>query len=63
MPILKLFFNPNTLNQILYTQSQFNVDMLKRDATSRIERAPSGTRCTTKCCTTWCSRPPGRASR
>ena len=39
MPILKLFFNPNTLNQILYTQSQFNVDMLKRDATRRIERA------------------------
>ena len=39
MPILKLFINPNTLNQILYTQSQFNVDMLKRDATRRIERA------------------------
>ncbi|MDH4066054.1 MAG: hypothetical protein OEW19_16765 [Acidobacteriota bacterium] len=39
LPILKLFFNPNTLSQILYTQSQFNVDMLKRDATRRIERA------------------------
>ncbi len=39
MPILKLFFNPNTLNQILYTQSLFNVDMLKRDAVRRIERA------------------------
>ena len=39
LPILKLFFNPNTLNQILYTQSQFNIDMLKRDATRRIERA------------------------
>jgi len=39
LPILKLFFNPNTLNQILHTQSQFNVDMLKRDATRRIERA------------------------
>jgi hypothetical protein len=39
MPILKLFFNPNTLNQILHTQAQFNVDMLKRDATRRVERA------------------------
>jgi hypothetical protein len=39
LPVLKLFFNPNTLNQILYNQSQFNVDMLKRDATRRIERA------------------------
>lgn len=39
LPILKLFFNPNTLNAILYTQSQFNIDMLKRDATRRIERA------------------------
>src|SRR5918994_1365228 len=26
-PILKLFFNPNTLNQILHTQAQFNIDM------------------------------------
>jgi hypothetical protein len=39
MPILKLFFNPNTLNQILHTQAQFNVDLLKRDATRRVERA------------------------
>jgi len=39
LPILKLFFNPNTLNQILHTQAQFNVDMLKRDATRRVERA------------------------
>jgi len=39
MPILKLFFNPNTLNQVLHTQAQFNVDMLKRDATRRVERA------------------------
>jgi hypothetical protein len=39
LPVLKLFFNPNTLNQILYNQSQFNVDLLKRDATRRIERA------------------------
>ena len=39
LPVLKLFFNPNTLNQILYTQSLFNVDMLKRDATRRLERA------------------------
>jgi hypothetical protein len=38
-PILKLFFNPNTLNQVLHTQAQFNVDMLKRDATRRVERA------------------------
>jgi hypothetical protein len=38
-PILKLFFNPNTLNQVLHTQAQFNVDLLKRDATRRIERA------------------------
>ncbi|MCC7035583.1 MAG: hypothetical protein IT179_22415 [Acidobacteria bacterium] len=39
MPILKLFFNPNTLNQVLHTQAQFNVELLKRDATRRIERA------------------------
>lgn len=36
-PILKLFFNPNTLNQILHTQAQFNVDMLKRDLRRRVE--------------------------
>jgi hypothetical protein len=39
LPVLKLFFNPNTLNQILHTQAQFNVDLLKRDATRRVERA------------------------
>ena len=37
MPILKLFFNPNTLNQVLHTQAQFNVDMLKREAPRKIE--------------------------
>jgi hypothetical protein len=37
MPILKLFFNPNVLNQILHTQAQFNVDLLKREARRRIE--------------------------
>lgn len=36
-PLLKLFFNPNTLNQILHVQSQFNVDLLKREARRRIE--------------------------
>jgi hypothetical protein len=36
-PLLKLFFNPNTLNQILHTQSQFNVDLLKREQRRRIE--------------------------
>lgn len=36
-PILKLFFNPNTLNQILYSQAQFNVDVLKREQRRRIE--------------------------
>ena len=36
-PLLKLFFNPNTLNQILHTQAQFNVDVLKRDARRKIE--------------------------
>lgn len=36
-PLLKLFFNPNTLNQILHIQSQFNVDLLKREARRRIE--------------------------
>jgi hypothetical protein len=38
-PILKLFFNPNTLNHILHTQAQFNLDLLKRDQRRRIERA------------------------
>ena len=37
MPILKLFFNPNVLNQILHTQSQFNVDLLKRESRRKIE--------------------------
>ncbi len=36
-PLLKLLFNPNTLNQILHTQAQFNVDLLKREARRRIE--------------------------
>jgi hypothetical protein len=36
-PVLKLFFNPNVLNQILHTQAQFNLDMLKRDQRRRIE--------------------------
>ncbi len=36
-PILKLFFNPNTLNQVLHTQAQFNVDLLKREARRKIE--------------------------
>ena len=37
-PLLKLLFNPNTLNQILHIQAQFNVDMLKRDARRRVEQ-------------------------
>jgi hypothetical protein len=37
MPLLKLFFNPNVLNQILHTQSQFNVDLLKRESRRKIE--------------------------
>ena len=36
-PLLKLFFNPNTLNQILHTQAQFNVDLQKREARRGIE--------------------------
>lgn len=38
-PLLKLFFNPNTLNQVLHAQAQFNVDMLKRDERRKMERA------------------------
>jgi hypothetical protein len=38
-PVLKLFFNPNTLNQVLHAQAQFNVDMLKRDVHRKMERA------------------------
>ena len=37
MPVLKLFFNPNVLNQILHTQAQFNVDLLKREARRKME--------------------------
>src|SRR5687767_7147581 len=37
MPILKLFFNPNVLNQILHTQAQFNVMLLKRESRRKIE--------------------------
>ena len=36
-PVLKLFFNPNTLNQVLHAQAQFNVDLLKREARRKIE--------------------------
>jgi hypothetical protein len=36
-PILKLFFNPNMLSQILATQAQFNLDLLKREQRRRIE--------------------------
>ena len=36
-PILKLFFNPNVLNQVLHTQAQFNVDLLKRESRRKIE--------------------------
>jgi hypothetical protein len=37
MPVLKLFFNPNVLNQILHTQAQFNVDLLKRESRRKLE--------------------------
>ncbi|MBM3808171.1 MAG: hypothetical protein FJW22_08225, partial [Acidimicrobiia bacterium] len=37
-PLLKLFFNPNTLNQVLHAQAQFNADMLKREARRSVEQ-------------------------
>ncbi|HYB93897.1 MAG TPA: hypothetical protein VEC39_02920 [Vicinamibacterales bacterium] len=37
-PLLKLMFNPNTLNQVLHAQAQFNVDMLKREARRSVEQ-------------------------
>jgi hypothetical protein len=36
-PLLKLLFNANTLHQVLHTQAQFNVDLLKREARRKIE--------------------------
>jgi hypothetical protein len=36
-PLLKLMFNANTLHQVLHTQAQFNVDLLKREARRNIE--------------------------
>jgi hypothetical protein len=36
-PILKLFLNPNTLNQVLHAQAQFNVDTINREQRRRIE--------------------------
>jgi hypothetical protein len=36
-PILKLFFNPNPLINVLNTQAQFNVDLLKREQRRKIE--------------------------
>lgn len=36
-PILKLFFNPNTLNQILHTQAKFNGELLVDVQRSRAE--------------------------
>jgi len=38
-PFLKLLFNSNTLNQVLHTQSHFNVELLKRDLHRKIERS------------------------
>ena len=38
-PFLKLLFNSNTLNQVLHTQSLFNVELLKRDLHRKIERS------------------------
>ena len=38
-PFLKLLFNSNTLNQVLHTQSKFNVELLKRDLHRKIERS------------------------
>src|SRR5262245_59564762 len=37
-PLLKMMFNPNTLNQVLHTQAQFNVDILKREARRSVEQ-------------------------
>ncbi|MGE0040361.1 MAG: hypothetical protein AB7H88_11250 [Vicinamibacterales bacterium] len=36
-PILTLFFNPNTLNQILHTQAKFNAEVLEREQRRKIE--------------------------
>jgi hypothetical protein len=36
-PILKLFFNPNPLINVLHTQAQFNVDLLKREQRRQLE--------------------------
>jgi hypothetical protein len=36
-PLLKLLFNPNPLINVLHTQAQFNVDLLKREQRRKIE--------------------------
>ncbi|MGE3277589.1 MAG: hypothetical protein AB7O67_20935 [Vicinamibacterales bacterium] len=36
-PILTLFFNPNTLNQILHTQAKFNAEVLEREQRRKLE--------------------------
>jgi hypothetical protein len=36
-PILKLFFNPNPLINVLHSQAQFNVDLMKREQRRKIE--------------------------
>ncbi|MGQ0735159.1 MAG: hypothetical protein ACT4QD_16090 [Acidobacteriota bacterium] len=36
-PVLKLFFNPNPVIQVLQKQAQLNVDILKRDLRRRVE--------------------------
>jgi hypothetical protein len=36
-PILKLFFNPNPLINVLHTQAQFNVDLMKREQRRKLE--------------------------
>lgn len=36
-PILKLFFNPNTLNYVLHKQAEFNLEVLQRESQRRFE--------------------------
>ena len=47
-PLLKLLFNPNTLNHVLHTQAGIN-----RYLAEFTEHGPPATCCSTRSCTTW----------
>ena len=55
-PLLKLFFNPNTIVNVLHQQADLNRHFVQTTTPGAASIARPGTRSTTRCCTTSCSR-------